>query len=276
MDPLTYNVPAARVTAYRGRRLVIRSHDPGEIVACLSKEEMENLAYVQLLSPDADVDDLIAWGENVPIDVVLRDPATEFPLLYRFARLLENHPVRVSIPVVAGFSKAVKLAVSLNLAVKLEMVRQPDLDRVEELTAVLDLYLHRTTVSQPVEWFHSLFLSFYSGQPTTLWSVQEEDPAQARYITEEGEETISSRFAGIQLPGTPCAFVAEHQRELLAENRECARCEFFEPCGGYFKWPDREYSCDGVRSLFRTLRDASVELQQDVDAALEAQGGKQQ
>jgi hypothetical protein len=88
-----------------------------------------------------------------------------------------------------------------------------------------------------------------------------------------GDDLLS--LCGIQLPGTPGAFVAEHQRELLAENRECARCEFFEPCGGYFKWPDREYSCDGVRSLFRTLWDASVELQQDVDAALEAQGGKQ-
>src|SRR5262249_37519205 len=170
MDPLTYNVPPARAAAYRGRRLVLRSHDPGEIVACLSNEEMENLAYVQLLSPDADVDDLIHWSENLPIDVVLRDPATEFPLLYRLARLLETHPVRVSIPVVAGFSKAVKVAVSLNLAVKLEMVRQPDRELIEELSTVLDLYLHRTTVSQPVEWFHSLFLSFYSGQPTTLWS----------------------------------------------------------------------------------------------------------
>jgi hypothetical protein len=274
MDPLTYNVPAARLTDFRGRRLVLRSHDPGEIVACLSEEDMQNVAYVQLLSLDADVDDLIAWGENVPIDVVLRDPAAEFPLLYRFARLLETHPVRVSIPVVTGFSKAVKLAVSLNLAVKLEMVRQPDPGLVEELASVLDLYLHRTTVSQPVEWVHSLFLSFYSGQPTTLWSVQEEDPAQVRYVTEEGEETISPRFADLPLPHRPDAFVAEYQRELLAANGECARCEFFEPCGGYFKWPDRAYSCDGVRSLFRTLRDASVELQQDVEAALAAQGGK--
>src|SRR4051794_39246520 len=126
MDSCTFNVSAAQVGAYRGRRLVVRSREPAELIACVSEADTENVAHLQLLGVDADVTDLIHEGENLPVDIVMRDPETEFPFLYRFARLLENHPVRVSVPVVAGFGKAVKLAMSLQFAVKLEMVRQPD------------------------------------------------------------------------------------------------------------------------------------------------------
>jgi len=275
MDSCTFNVPAARVEAYRGRRLVIRSREPAELIACLSQSGTENIAYLQLLGLDADVAELIHTGDNLPVDIVMRDPETEFPFLYRFARLLDNHPVRVTVPVVAGFSKAVKLAMSLQFAVKLEMVQQPDAVVIEELAKVLDLYLHRPTVSRPVEWFHSLLLQFYWEERTTLWSVQEEDPAQYRYVTDEGEGTISPRFAGIPFSLGSGSSLAEHERSLLAANSECAGCEFFEPCGGYFKWPHKEYSCAGVKTLFRTLKDASVELQADVNAALEAEGTKQ-
>jgi hypothetical protein len=126
----------------------------------------------------------------------------------------------------------------------------------------------------PVDIVISLLLAFYWGERTTLWSIQEEDAAQVRYVTEDGQETISSRFADVPLPHGAGSFLAEHQRALLAEKSECAGCEFFGPCGGYFKWPDREYSCAGVKTLFRTLKGASVELQADVNAAVEVQGAK--
>jgi hypothetical protein len=270
IDPLTYNIPAARIDAYRGRRLVVRSRLPAEIIACLTPEALPNLAYIQLLSAEVEGDDLIHWGVGVPVDVVIQDPHAEFPLLYRLARLLENHPVRLSVPVVAGFSKAVKLALALNFAVKLELVRQPEWELIEELFAVLDLYLHRSTVSQPVEWFHSLLLAACWEAPTSLWSVQEEDPARVRYVTDEGEETISPRFAGTVRPPDLDDFVAGHQAALLAKGSECAGCDFFGTCGGYFKWPREEYRCDGVKSLFRTLTEAAEELRQDLRAALDA------
>jgi hypothetical protein len=274
-DTLVYNVPSARVAEYRGRRLVVRARTPSEILACLSPEEIANLAYIQLLDADTDVDPLIQWQAEVPLDVVLQDPVTEYPHLYRFARLRETRPVRVSVPVVAGFSRAVKLAVSLQLAVKLEMVRQPDPTLIEELAEVLALYLHQPLVAQPVEWFHSLLLSLYSGEPATLWSLQEEDPAHVRFVTDAGGETISRRFAELPPPPDIDGFVTRLQAELTTRGSECAGCDFWEPCRGYFKWPDESFRCDGVKGLFRTLRGAAGELREDVESARAAQGGQQ-
>jgi hypothetical protein len=37
--------------------------------------------------------------------------------------------------------------------------------------------------------------------------------------------------------------------DVLQAGEECATCEFFPECGGYFKWPDRSFSCDGVKRV---------------------------
>lgn len=258
---------------YRGRQVIVRADHPSDLVTRVSEEDLKDLVCVQLLSLDNEIDDLIQWGESVPVDIVMRDPA-EFPKLYRCADLLENHPVRVSIPVMPGCSKAVKLAVSLNFAVKL-IIAQPDQSLIEELAQILDLYLHRPNVAQPVEYFHSTFLGFYHGQATSLWSVQEEDPALIRYVTDEGKEAISSRLNGFTFAPDCGAVVADYQRALLAEKGECEDCEFWDHCGGYFKSPDKQYRCDGVKSLFRTLKDAAGELQRELKSFDESQGEKQ-
>jgi len=44
-------------------------------------------------------------------------------------------------------------------------------------------------------------------------------------------------------------FAADLWESLLAERSECCNCEFFENCGGYFKWPNKDYKCDGVMEL---------------------------
>lgn len=258
----------------RDRPVIVRSNQPSELVARVPEEYLKDLAYVQLLSLDGEVDDLIHWGELVPVDIVMRDPA-EFPRLYRYSELLENHPVRVSIPVVPGCYKAVKLAVSLNFAVKLVIAQQPDQELIQELAQALDLYLHRPNVAQPVEYFHSTFLAFYHGGAATLWSVQEEDPTVIRYITDEGEETVSPRLEGITSGADWGAVVADYQRALLAEKGECESCEFWDNCGGYFKWPDKQYHCDGVKSLFCTLKEAAGELQRELKSFNESQGEMQ-
>jgi hypothetical protein len=46
-------------------------------------------------------------------------------------------------------------------------------------------------------------------------------------------------------------------------------CPFFAYCGGYFKWPRRDYDCAGVKRLFDTLQTAATEVRQalaDFDA----------
>lgn len=265
MDSIVYNIPVSMVGVYRSRTVIVRSHDPAEIVGALSAEELTSVAYVQVLSVRSGLEPLMHWGQGIPVDLVVQDPELDLPLLYQCAPLLDRHAVRVTVPVVPGFHRVVKLAVSLDFAVKLE-VSQPAPPLLDELSRVADWYLHQATVAQPVEYFHSLFLAFYRGDPVTLWSIQEEDPLHVRYLTDEGKETLSRRFADSDLKGDLTTFVTRFTESLLAEKAECGSCEVLAHCSGYFKWPDRDYRCDGVKTLFRTLRSAAEELRGDLAA----------
>ena len=275
MATIVYHIPVSFVAAYRGRSVIVRAHDPAELVRALPEDAQEHLVGVQLLSLTTDAEVLADWGYAVPVDLAMLSPATEFPLLYRHAKLLDKHPLRVSIPVVPGFSKAVKIATALQCTVKLE-VGQPDPALIEELRAVVDFYLHHVSVSQPIEYFHSTLLSFYHRDPVPLWDIQEENPAYLRYVTDEGRETVARRLVDgtvRNVPGDLEVFVTTLTTELLVEEGECARCEFFPNCGGYFKWPRKEYACDGVKIVFRTLREAAGELAHDLTAFLATRGG---
>ena len=106
-----------------------------------------------------------------------------------------------------------------------------------------------------------------------LWDVQEEDLAYVRYVTDDGRETMARRPVGMCVTGDLGCFVDAFQQELLAEHGECCECEFFEHCGGYFKWPRKDYACSGVKTLFRNLRDASAALRHDLNTWTAARKG---
>ena len=254
MHALIYNIPAGRTEAYRAKRVILRSDSPREIAHVLRDWDLASVTYIQLTSLAAPVEELLCDLLPLPIDLVISDPA-EFPLLYGFAPLRASRPVRVSMPIVADFSKAVRLAVSLGFTVKLEGA-QPDDQATAELNDTLDYYLHQPTASQPIEFFHSLFLALYHQQPVTLWDIQEENPSYNRYVTDDGQETLAWRFS--DPPFLP------EKRNLLADSLECARCDFRRSCAGYFKWPDRTYSCTGIRQLLRNLAQAVDEIKQDL------------
>jgi hypothetical protein len=261
LNTVTYNIPAHLFNSYQGRRTIVRSDNSSDLVSYLSQANLENVLYAQLTSPEVEIDPLSTWAPALPVDVLLRNPAVEYPLLYNFSKLLDKHPVRISISVTTGFVKAVRLALALGFAVKLE-VGQPDDSLVAGMAEVLDLYLHRSQVSQPVEYFHSIFLFFFNHkQPTNLWFVQEEDPEQFRFITNEGAETVAPRFGEIDWKHLKPIFTAEH---TLNEKTECDGCEFLKPCGGYFKWPNKEFDCEGVKTLFSGLNLAAEELRNDL------------
>jgi hypothetical protein len=264
-ESIVYNIPVKMVEAYHGRNLIVRSHDPSEMVQRFAVEDLERISYLQIPGTGGGIDSLMHWDHPVPVDLVVQHPEADLPLLYRYSPLLAERPVRVSIPVAAGFSKVVKLALSLNFAVKL-VVSQPGPALIEELLRVATLYLHQSTVSQPVEFIHSIFLGFYNRNPVTLWAIQEEDPALIRYVTDQGAETLSQRFAGVELKYGVASFIEEFTEELLSEKQECGDCDFFENCAGYFKWPRREYRCDGVKALLQTLKDAAEELRKDLSS----------
>ena len=272
MRTVVYNIPVHLVPAYRGREVLVRTQDPTALVQALPDGTLDKLVGVQLLSLTADVDALADWGYGVLVDLVMGSPETEFPLLYRHAKLLDKHPVRASVPVLPGLFKAVKVASALRFPVKLDM-EQPEPEMFEAMQSVLEFYLHHPSVSQPVEFFHTALLSFYHQAPVPLWDIQEDDPAYVRYVTDDGQETIARHPVGIRVTGDLGCFVAHLQQELLAERGECGTCEFFAYCGGYFKWPRKDYGCSGVKTLFRALRDASAALRHDLNTFTVAMKG---
>jgi len=249
--------------SFPGRNIVVRSADPSEIIQSLEHVDVKRLSYLQILGTGGAIDSLMRWEHSAPIDLVIQHPVSDLPLLYRYSPLIAERPVRVTVRVAPGFSKLVKLALSLNFAVKLE-VSQPEPELIEELLQVASLYLHSTTVSQPVEFIHSIFWSFYNRRPVTLWAIQEEDPASNRYITDIGTETISQRLAGVESQYPLSLFIEKFTETLYRNGQECGVCEFFENCAGYFKWPLKNYRCNGVKVLFQTLRAAAEELRADI------------
>lgn len=262
-NTIAYNIPAALLAAFRGRKAIIRSPHPAELVENATDSDLENISFIKLLSLNGEIGALMAWGHGIPVDLAVSDPCRDLPLLYRYTPLLAVHPIRVSVPLVPGFGNVVKLAVSLNFAVKVEG-GQPDEALTDEMQRIARFYLHQTMVSEPVEFFHSLFMAFYHRDPVTLWAIQEEDPSLNRFISDRGEEKLPGRLAGVESTQGFFAFLRELRSGLATGTDECAGCEFLLQCMGYFKWPRREYRCSGVKALMQILRSAAEELRADM------------
>lgn len=266
MNDFIYEIPVEWIPAYRGKPVIVRAREPAALATALADEEPEHITGVRLLSLAADSEALNAWAPGLPVDLVMADPAAEFPLLYRHVDLLDHHPVRVIIPVRPGFAKAVRVAVSLHFAVWLEP-GQPEPALIEELAEVMAFYLRQPTVAQPVEFFHSALLGFYHDDPAPLWVVLDADPQSLRFVADDGTEGLPGRLAGVETTIAVDADLGAWIAQVLATADECRSCEFLKSCGGYFKWPRRDYDCTGVKRLFGLLRDAAAELRRDLDSA---------
>jgi len=259
--PALYNIPESLMAAYRGQNIILRTREASEMISRMRAADVGSIAYIQVLSPDGSIEGLEHWVPGIPLDVVIREPQHEIPLLYRFAPLLNSHPIRVSVALVRGFGKVVKLATSLNFAVKIAG-GQPDPDVIGEMLDIVDFYLHRSNLTEPIEFFHGLFLGFYHQIPVTLWAIQEEDPASARYVTDQGQERMPGRLAAAEPPLDLASFASKRMNRI--EKGECARCAFRLNCAGYFKWPRRDYGCDGVKAVMQVLAEAAGELRKDM------------
>jgi hypothetical protein len=212
---------------------------------------------VEGLIGDPEVWALAAQGTGeTSVDVVLADPASEFSALYRLVDVRIVRPVGVTVPARPGFLKAVRLAASLQLPVRL-LPGQPDEQTLRELGEAMQFYLHDAMVEMPIEFFHSLFAVFRGVADGNLWTFLGDDPA----------EFAVHDFAG--LPVRAPDFVETHLGRLLRDQAECANCRWRPVCAGYFKDPDPKYSCAGVMDLFQRLEDAANELGCDL-ASLES------
>ena len=174
-----------------------RPADQPFVVIVRSREELSRwlhdcspaLQWIQVegLVGDPDAWALAAQGAgDIPLDVVLSAPGSEFADLYRLVDVLAVRDVRVSMPATPRFLKAVRLGASLGVPVRL-LPGQPSIEAVNELAAALDFYLHYPIVEAPIEFFHSALAWMRGTQTGSLWSIVEEDPAIFRHYHSNGQ-----------------------------------------------------------------------------------------
>lgn len=269
---VTYCIPTPLIEAYGSRRVVVRAADVEALMQAVAHDGLDGLAYVRLPLHPAGPGALREWGPSVPVDLVAGDPTQQFPELYRWAVLLDRRDVRVSLPARSGFSKAARLAAALRFDIKLE-IGQPGERESAEILEVLEFYLHSASVQYPIEPFQSLLTGFCRGEPVSIWSVQEEDPAEFRDVLDDGTEVAPGRLGDPAQPGGSGHSVDEFEQALLASGAECAACEFRPVCRGFFKAPWREYPCDHVKPILGRLKSAAADLRRDVQACREQRPG---
>ncbi len=250
------------------------------VVIVRSREELnrwlrDGSSALQWIQVEGLLADPEAWAfaaqgaGDIPLDVVLSAPASEFADLYRLVDVLAVRDVRVSMPATPGFLKAVRLAASLGLPVQL-LPGQPSAEALQELAEVLTFYLHDPMVEAPIEFFHSALAWMRGSQTGSLWIIFEEDPAIFRHYDSNGQPELPRTARPLVEETSSYDFVKSHLARLIGEGAECATCPWQLLCQGYFKWPDPTYSCHGVKQLFAALRAAADEIERDL-AAYEAQ-----
>ena len=196
---------------------------------------------------------------DVALDVIVSDPATEFPHLYRLVDVRKVRDLRVTIPVVPGFMKSLRLAASIQLPVRL-LPAQPDPALLEELQEAVQFYLHDPMVEAPVDFFHSS-LAFMRDLPVDdLWMILEQDPNEFPRMDAHGNALAPEGVTG----PVPENFVALHAAGLVSTGAECATCRWEKLCRGYFKLPDPRYSCEGMVKVFDRLKEAAEEMSADL------------
>lgn len=229
------------------------SADDSYVVVVRTREEFAHWLLhpepgAMLLQVEGLITDPQGWAlaaqgtQPIPIDVILEDPATEFSSLYRLVDVRNSRPVRVTIPARPGFMKALRLAASLSLPVRL-LPGQPDAAVLAELHDAAEFYLRDPMVEVPVECFHSLLAVFFESETGTLWNFLEQEP----------EPDSSSNDS-----------VEAHLCRIIASGGECATCRWQPVCAGYFKHPDPTYDCAGVKQLFAALEAAANEIKRDL------------
>jgi hypothetical protein len=263
--PVIRILPSALAETPSGEPFVaiVRSRD--ELCRWL-RDPPTGLSWLQVEGILGDSD---AWteaahsGSDISLDLILDDPSSEFPELYKLVDVSAVHDVRVTIQARPGLLKAVKLAAALRFPIRL-LPGQPQADVLAELKQALDFYLHDPAVEAPVEFFHSWIARTRGADVGSLWMILEEDPAAYLQYDINGQTKLPSSGATGSTENLPAEFVENHLKSLLEQGAECATCPWQQPCRGYFKWPDRAYSCQGIKDLFSVIQAAADEMARDL------------
>jgi hypothetical protein len=238
----------------------------GEELCRWLRDPLPGLNWLQV---EGILDDSDAWmeaahsGSDVSLDLMLADPSSDFPDLYKLVDISAVHDVRVTVQAQPGLLKAVKLAAALRFPIRI-LPGQPKADVLAELKEVLDFYLHEPAVEAPVEFFHSWIASTRGAKVGSLWMILEEDPAAYLQYDMNGQAKLPRAGSLGLVENSPAEFVENHLKSLLEQGAECATCPWQESCRGYFKWPDRAYSCEGIKDLFSIIQAAADEMARDL------------
>jgi hypothetical protein len=222
-------------------------------------------AGLQWLQVEELLEDQDAWipaaqsTSNVPLDVVISSPGSQFSDLYRLVDVFGVRDVRVSMPASPGFLKALKVAVALRLPVRL-LPGQPSPEVLLELTEAVSFYLRDPMVETPVEFFHSVLAAMCGAGDGSLWMILEEDPALFLHRGVNDGFKLPGGFTPPSSDLSSTTFVETWFRRLLEQNAECVTCPWQQICQGYFKWPDPAYDCGGVKRLFSAIKAAADEM----------------
>ena len=222
LDPSIVFVRSDSVVAPGGRAFVVIVKTREELSQWLSNPP----AGLQWLEVNGLLGDADAWepatqsGMNVPLDIVVANPGSQFSDLYRLVDVCAVRDVRVSMPASPGFLRALKLAIALRLPVRL-LPGQPAAEVCAELTAALTFYLRDPMVETPVEFFHSVLAFMCSAQTGSLWTILEEDPA---IFLHQGLDDRANfpRICGCLPPKISVPmFVATRFKQLVEQDTEC-------------------------------------------------------
>jgi hypothetical protein len=222
-------------------------------------------AGLQWLQVEELLEDQDAWipatqsTSNVPLDVVISSPGSQFSDLYRLVDVFAVRDVRVTMPASPGFLRALKVAIALRLPVRL-LPGQPSPDVVTELTEAVNFYLRDPMVETPVEFFHSVLASMCGAGDGSLWMILEEDPALFLHRGVDDGFKLPGGFSSPSSDLSSTTFVETWFRRLLKQKAECVTCPWQQICQGYFKWPDPAYDCGGVKQLFSAIKAAADEM----------------
>jgi hypothetical protein len=265
-DSAIYTVALPWLDKYADRLLVPRSSDLRALDSAVSQWEGEGaLLHAQVSLPAENASCAQSLPDGLPIDLILPGPEA-YPQLYEWAEFGRDRPIRITVPMRPGFSRAVRLALSLDFAVKMTGHSIPD-NLASETQQVLQHFLHHPAVSQPVDFLSGLLSAFCGRETRTLWEIQEEDPALFRYIGEAGAEECAPSMDADSCAATPAELFARYQSAVETAGGECVGCEFFDVCRGFFKWPDGRRGCANERAMLKTLQIAASELRREMAAS---------
>jgi hypothetical protein len=260
---MLYKVPLALLSSYANEDVIVRSSDPAALVKAVLENDSGRIKAVQLLSPGSGMEALGDLPRSMAIDLCLMESQQDSGMVPVWRKVLKGRAVRLVVPVVTGFSQAVKEALRAGMRVGLD-IDQPGGAAVAELKDGFVFFTREPDVKEPVDLFYGLFRSFLTKRVESLWQIQEEHPSSYRYVTDSGEATLSRRLTDGMHDSNPETLLVDHKLNLFVRKEECCTCRFFNYCEGYFKLPKEGYSCSAVKEFLGLVWDVAAELRLDL------------